>query len=51
LPYSIIEKVNFTPPKQVNEFEMTKAQAEKALAQHKGDLAATLKALVCAPTS
>lgn len=31
---------------QVNEFELSRAQAEKVLAQHHGDLLATLKALI-----
>ncbi|SJK97245.1 uncharacterized protein ARMOST_00496 [Armillaria ostoyae] len=30
----------------VNEFELTRAQAEKVLAQHQGDVVAALKALI-----
>ncbi|KAG7446500.1 uncharacterized protein BT62DRAFT_919778 [Guyanagaster necrorhizus] len=30
----------------VNEFEMTRAQAEKVLVQHQGDVGAALKALI-----
>jgi NACalpha-BTF3-like transcription factor len=59
----ILEKAPAKPPKEtlggkredvdiiVNEFEITRPQAEKVLAAHGGDVSAALRALITPPSS